>query len=41
MNAVTVAQGNNQTVTVYGRIKELQDVSVGTYQDNLVVTFNF
>ena len=34
-------QGNNQTVRVYGRIFPQQDVSVGTYTDALIVTFNF
>src|SRR4051794_32172125 len=33
--AVSVAQGNNGSVTVYGRIFKLQDVSVGAYSDSL------
>lgn len=39
--AVSVPQGNNQTIPFYGRIFPQQDVSVGTYTDTLVVTFNF
>lgn len=38
---VSVPQGNGNSVPVYGRIFALQDVSVGTYTDTLVVTFNF
>jgi len=41
ISGISVAQGNNQTVQFYGRIFPLQDVSVGTYTDTLVVTFNF
>jgi spore coat protein U-like protein len=40
-NAVSVPQGNGGSVPFYGRIFALQDVSVGAYQDTLVVTFNF
>ncbi|MGZ6141844.1 MAG: Csu type fimbrial protein [Myxococcales bacterium] len=38
---VSVPQGNGQSVPVYGRVFPLQDVSVGTYTDTLIVTFNF
>jgi spore coat protein U-like protein len=38
---ISVAQGNVQTVPFYGRIFAQQDVSVGSYTDTLVVTFNF
>ena len=38
---LSVPQGNNQTVRIYGRIFPQQDVSVGTYTDALIVTFNF
>lgn len=41
VNPIPVAQGNNLTVPFYGRIFPQQDVSVGTYSDTLVVTFNF
>jgi spore coat protein U domain-containing protein, fimbrial subunit CupE1/2/3/6 len=40
-NAIAVPQGNNSSVPFYGRVFPLQDVSVGTYTDTLVVTFNF
>ena len=40
-NAVSVPQGNGNTVPFYGRIFALQDVKVGAYTDTLVVTFNF
>ena len=40
-NAIAVPQGNNQSIPFYGRIFPQQDVSVGTYTDTLVVTFNF
>src|SRR3954469_15436397 len=38
---ISVPQGNNSTVPFYGRVFPQQDVSVGTYTDTLVVTFNF
>lgn len=38
---ISVAQGNNNTVSIYGRIFAGQDVAVGTYLDTLTVTFNF
>ena len=38
---LAVPQGNNLSVPFYGRIFPLQDVSVGTYTDTLIVTFNF
>jgi len=40
-NAVTVPAGNAISVPFYGRVFPQQDVSVGTYTDTLVVTFNF
>jgi spore coat protein U domain-containing protein, fimbrial subunit CupE1/2/3/6 len=40
-NAIGVPQGNNQSIPIYGRVFPQQDVSVGTYTDTLVVTFNF
>ncbi|HEY5676668.1 MAG TPA: spore coat U domain-containing protein [Myxococcales bacterium] len=40
-HAIPVPQGNNSSVPFYGRVFPLQDVSVGTYTDTLVVTFNF
>lgn len=39
--AIAVPQGNNSTIPFYGRVFPQQDVSVGTYTDTLVVTFNF
>jgi spore coat protein U-like protein len=41
ISGVSVGQGNGKTVPFYGRIFALQDVSVGSYTDTLVVTFNF
>jgi spore coat protein U-like protein len=38
---VAVPTGNNLTVSYYARVFALQDVSVGSYSDTLVVTFNF
>ena len=38
---VSVAAGNAVTVPYYARIYALQDSSVGSYTDTLVVTFNF
>ncbi len=38
---VAVPQGTGKSVPVYGRVFPLQDVSVGSYADTLVVTFNF
>lgn len=40
-NALSVPQGNNMSVPFFGRVFPQQDVSVGTYTDTLVVTFNF
>jgi spore coat protein U-like protein len=40
-NAVPVPQGNGSSVPFYGRMFPQQDVTVGTYGDVLVVTFNF
>jgi len=40
-NAIPVPQGNGSSVPFYGRVFALQDVSVGSYTDTLVVTFNF
>lgn len=41
ISGISVPQGNGKSVTFYGRIFPLQDVSVGTYTDTLLVTFNF
>jgi spore coat protein U-like protein len=38
---VAVPTGNNVTVPYYARAFALQDVSVGSYTDTLIVTFNF
>src|SRR2546423_12849004 len=38
---VSVPPGNNRTVSYYARVFAQQDVSVGSYSDTLVVTFNF
>jgi spore coat protein U-like protein len=38
---VAVATGGNRTVPYYARVFALQDVSVGSYTDTLIVTFNF
>jgi len=38
---ITVPAGNAVTVPYYGRVFAQQDVSVGSYTDTLVVTFNF
>jgi spore coat protein U-like protein len=38
---VAVVPLNNTSVDFYGRIFALQDVSVGSYTDTVVVTFNF
>jgi spore coat protein U-like protein len=38
---VSVAPGNGVTVPFYARVFAQQDVSVGSYSDTLVVTFNF
>ena len=41
MTPVSLAAGNAVTVTYYGRVFALQDVSIGAYADTLTVTFNF
>jgi spore coat protein U-like protein len=38
---VSVAAGNGVSVPYYARALALQDVSVGSYSDTLIVTFNF
>lgn len=38
---VPVPAGNGITVPYYARVFALQDVSVGSYSDTLIVTFNF
>jgi len=38
---VSVPAGNSVSVPYYARAFALQDVSVGSYSDTLVVTFNF
>jgi spore coat protein U-like protein len=38
---VSVPAGNAATVPFYGRVFAQQDVSVGSYADTVVVTFNF
>jgi len=38
---VSVPAGNVVSVPYYARVYALQDVSVGSYTDTLVVTFNF
>ena len=38
---VSVPAGNGVSVPYYARAFELQDVSVGSYSDTLIVTFNF
>jgi len=38
---VAVPNGNGQSVPYYARAFAQQDVSVGSYSDTLVVTFNF
>jgi spore coat protein U-like protein len=38
---ISVPQGNALSVPFYGRIFAGQDVSVGSYSDTLIVTFNF
>jgi spore coat protein U-like protein len=38
---VSVAAGNAVSVPYYARAFALQDVSVGSYSDTLIVTFNF
>jgi spore coat protein U-like protein len=39
MHAVTT--GNNQSVSVYGKLSQQQDAAVGSYSDTVTVTFNF
>jgi spore coat protein U-like protein len=36
-----VTAGNNSTVSVYGKLFQQQDASVGAYSDTVTVTFNF
>jgi spore coat protein U domain-containing protein, fimbrial subunit CupE1/2/3/6 len=38
---ITVPAGNGVSVPFYARAFPLQDVSVGSYTDTLIVTFNF
>ena len=38
---IAVPAGNGVTVPFYARAFALQDVSVGSYSDTLIVTFNF
>jgi len=38
---VSVPAGNVATVPFYGRVFAQQDVSVGSYADTVIVTFNF
>ena len=38
---VSVPSGNGNSVPYYARVFAQQDVSVGSYSDTLVVTFNF
>jgi spore coat protein U-like protein len=38
---VPVPASNNTSVPYYARVFAQQDVSVGSYSDTLVVTFNF
>jgi spore coat protein U-like protein len=41
LTPVSVPSGGTQTVNYFGRAFALQDVTVGSYTDTLVVTFNF
>ncbi len=38
---INVIGGTSQTLTIYGRIPQLQDVSMGDYNDTVGVTINF
>lgn len=38
---IFVAQGNNRTVPIFGRIPPLQDVAPGVYADTLIATVFF
>jgi spore coat protein U-like protein len=36
-----VPQGNNNTVSVFGKLFQQQDAAIGGYSDTITVTFNF
>ncbi len=40
-STLNAPSGGNQTVSVYGRVFPLQDVSVGICSDSILVTINY